>query len=448
MKSILLFCIHVISFAAFAGTPIVGVVLDKSSGKPLPYATVSFVNGQYGIITDESGTFRLEVDKITDQDTLQISYVGYQTLRKTTADLKKDGTCRLETMTFEIQEVEIKPLMAEDILRLAYDKFYPNHIHKDVAVNGYYREQFFEGQECVRYGESVFATKTYQVKGKDMVSIVPYLARSVEDSAFVKKFNHIFNVRKQVIPLGIDEYYKNGMVENYKIDKYYKFLGQVFFDGGSDGFKIKYQRTENHALNGRENYYIRFEVHKKKYHIASGHFLIDQENHGIAAFEVHFIEQEDLTKRILSPKVRLIMKLLGYGAEVKGFEAKIYNRFVDGKWYIGNGVSIIQGGIAKGGDWVRGKGIIEFYAFYTEKVAKVEKKTTMKDQRTYDFNTSFWNGRPHLPIQPKHQEYIDKMMAKNANFSGEVNTKMVQMKIAKKEKKEAKLELELEAEGK
>jgi hypothetical protein len=448
MKYILFFYVQFISLVVFAGTPIVGVVLDESNDKPLSYATVSFVNGQYGIITDESGAFRIEVDKISDQDTLQISYVGYQTLRKTTADLKKDGTCRLAPMLFEINEVEVKPLMAEDILRLAYDKFYPNHIHKDVAVNGYYREQFFEGQECVRFGESVFATKTYQVKEKDMVSVVPYLARSIEDSAFLRKFNYIFNVRKQVIPMGIDEYYKNGMVENYKIDKYYKFLGQVFFDGGKDGFKIEYQRTENHALNGRENYYIRFEVHKKKYHIASGHFLIDQENHGIAAFEVHFIEQEDLTKRILSPKIRLIMKLLGYGAEIKGFEAKIYNRFVDGKWYIGNGVAITQGGIAKGGDWVRGKAIIEFYAFYTEKVAKVEKKTAMKDVRTYDFNPAFWKSHPHLPIQPKHQEYIDKIIAKNASFSGEVNTKMVQLKIAKKEKKEAKLELELEAEEK
>ena len=436
MKSFLLFLLLTCSILANAET-ITGVVVDENTNQPLPYATISSINGHFGIIADESGSFLLELKEVNEQDTFQVSYVGYHTIKRTSLELQQDGNCKLTAINFTINEVEIKPLNAEEILKQAYDKFYDNHVHANMATKGYYREQFFEGNECFRFGEAVFDTKFYQDEEKDLVAIVPYLARSVEDSTFLKKFNGIFNTRRELIPFGIDQYYENGVVEGFKVEKYHEYLGEFFFGKGKNGFSIKYQHVESHLLNGRDNYYVRFEVYKRRDHIANGYFLIDKENHGIAAFESKFIEQDDLTKRLLPARYRLLMRLFGYNAEIKGFNSKLYNRYIDGKWYIGNGLNILEGGIAKRGDWVRGKVITEFYTFYEEKVEEVEKKVEIKDVRTNDFNPTFWKNHPYIPIQPKQQEYIDQIIANNENFSGKVISKMVEIKRAKKAKKEA-----------
>ncbi|MCB0502757.1 MAG: carboxypeptidase-like regulatory domain-containing protein [Bacteroidetes bacterium] len=418
---------------------LIGTVKDKSTGEPLPYATVARMDGQSGVITDENGSFRFELEKISKKDTLVISYLGYKALKRTTHDISKSPDCLLDRYDFEIAEVEIRPVDIENILRKTYDEFYKNHVHKNIATQSYYREQFFEGNTCVRYGEAVIQSRFFEEKGKDMSVVEPILARSIEDSSWLKSFNDIFNSKKMVIPFGIDTYFDNKIAESISVEQFHKFMGKFFFEKKNDGFKVDYQLRKNYMLNGRDNYFIKFDIEKRNKDVASGHFLIDGENYGIAAFEIKLSKEEDLTKVLIPPRFRLILKILGYSVDIVDYEAKINNRLIDGKWYLGSGIQVLQGGIAKRGDWFRGKVVNEFHSYSnaTYKKSETAGKRFM-DQRMNNFSSDFWGKYPYSAIQPKQQEYIERIIASNHEFSGKVLSDKVRKKVEKAEaKKEA-----------
>ncbi len=438
--SVILFIFIIACFQQVFGiTEITGIVKDKSTNEALAYATISFTEGQYGVITDDEGSFRLEVKKPNNKDTVIISYVGYEAIKITTKALKQDGNVFLKPYIFEIDEVVVTPLHVEDILRKAYDDFFKNHVHRDIATRGYYREQYFDNNECVRFGEAVFDSKFYQEDGKDLAAIEPYLARSIEDSTFLHKLNHIFNTRRELIKFGIDTYFENGIIEGFSVDTYHKFLGELFFEQGKDGLTVDYKLKQSYVLKDRENYFVNFNIYKKGKHIADGHFLIDKDTYGLAAFEIQFREQEDLTRILIPPRFRMIMKLLGYNVEIVDLEAKLYNRYENNKWFIGSGIQILQMNIAKRGNWVNGKIVNEFHSFYSReyKHTKIEKKD-FNDQRVVNFNSHFWGDYPFSPIQPNQQAYISKIIEKNDEFSGSIYTKKVIKRKAKQAKKKAK----------
>lgn len=417
---------------AVATSDVTGVVLDAESGEPLTYATLALSNGAYGVITDEDGTYRLEINDLEMSDTVIISYVGYTSRVRTIAQLQEDGSCQLFPYGLTIDEVVITPLDVEEILRKSYDKFYNNHVHRDMATYGYYREQLFEGDACVRYGEAVFSTRFYEEKGEDMAAMEPYLARSIDDSTFLKKLNGLFNKRRMLIPIGMDGYVENNTVNGFKVDQYYEWVGEFFFGDGKNGFDIEYTLQESTDLFGRENYYIIFDVSKKRADVARGKLLIDKETHGIAAFEIKLNEQENLVRILIPTRFRLLMKIFGYGIDIDGFEAKLYNRYDNGKWFIGRGLQVLQGGIAKRGEWIRGKVHNEFHAFYSSVYQEQDKERKFEDLRTYDFGNDFWEGFSYSPMQPKQKAYIRQIQANNKRFEGEVLSERVKRKLAAK----------------
>ncbi|HMB64490.1 MAG TPA: DUF5686 family protein [Eudoraea sp.] len=76
MKYFLSYILLLFSFLAFSQTKVGGIVVDED-GTPVAFANVVFPNSTEGTITNDDGRFYLESDK--DFNSLQISFVGYQT---------------------------------------------------------------------------------------------------------------------------------------------------------------------------------------------------------------------------------------------------------------------------------------------------------------------------------------------------------------------------------
>ena len=56
-------------------------------------------------------------------------------------------------------------------------------------------------------------------------------------------------------------------------------LSVIFSSGEArKGFRVDYQLRENYMQDGRESYFITFDVRKKKVHVATGQILIDGGN--------------------------------------------------------------------------------------------------------------------------------------------------------------------------
>jgi hypothetical protein len=77
MKQIILFFTFFFSVSAFAGTTVKGIVKDALTKQPLQFVSVVFKDGK-GVTTQADGSFAL-ASAGTNNDQIQISYVGYQT---------------------------------------------------------------------------------------------------------------------------------------------------------------------------------------------------------------------------------------------------------------------------------------------------------------------------------------------------------------------------------
>ena len=75
-------CTTAVTYAQYEIT-IDALVIDQSTSKPLPYVNIGFIDKAVGTVSNEKGEFTLTYDesKITDTDVIQISSVGYQTIK-------------------------------------------------------------------------------------------------------------------------------------------------------------------------------------------------------------------------------------------------------------------------------------------------------------------------------------------------------------------------------
>jgi outer membrane receptor protein involved in Fe transport len=118
-----LFVIFLLFEPLFGGVPgkIVGKVVDKESGEPLPLVNVSIPGTKIGTATGNDGYFFL-LELEPGEYTLEFSYIGYQKLRMEGVKVFPDRTTfleiKLEPTTLQVSPVVIKaeaPLLEKDI---------------------------------------------------------------------------------------------------------------------------------------------------------------------------------------------------------------------------------------------------------------------------------------------------------------------------------------------
>jgi len=88
ITSICFICFSTTLFAQYEVT-IKATLLDKETKQPIAYANIGFVEKAVGTVSNESGLFTLVYNEaiIGKKDILQISELGYQTLKLTTVQL-------------------------------------------------------------------------------------------------------------------------------------------------------------------------------------------------------------------------------------------------------------------------------------------------------------------------------------------------------------------------
>lgn len=85
-----------------------GYVIDASNAAPLHYANVGVMGKNRGTVSDAAGRFRLRTTNLSQQDTVAISHVGYQTLFVTVDRLMEtaaSGPFRLEPADIQMETI-------------------------------------------------------------------------------------------------------------------------------------------------------------------------------------------------------------------------------------------------------------------------------------------------------------------------------------------------------
>lgn len=111
MKSFTLYFTFVLSgFCAWSSqihTVINGTVLDAKTKTPLSNATIRVKTKNIESFSDADGRFELQLSDESNLDTLEISYVGYVTLKKRITDIKTPLTVYLQDYSLELKTVTI-----------------------------------------------------------------------------------------------------------------------------------------------------------------------------------------------------------------------------------------------------------------------------------------------------------------------------------------------------
>ena len=97
-----------------------GYLIDEETNLPVPYVNIGFIDKAIGTVSDESGRFRLtyNYDKINANDVLQISSLGYITIKlkglEFIAKISKNNTIYMTPESYALDEVVLSNLKRKE----------------------------------------------------------------------------------------------------------------------------------------------------------------------------------------------------------------------------------------------------------------------------------------------------------------------------------------------
>ena len=145
-----------------------GLIFDKSTGKPLPYANVLVIGSNIGTVTNLKGEFRISIPTNLKSDSLRISYVGYKTNSVAISGLSRDSKIFLAESEHTLDEVQINGQSALSIMKSAIKKIPANYYDQSYKSKGFYRVASKKDTKYMHLSEAVFelhnAKKASQVK--------------------------------------------------------------------------------------------------------------------------------------------------------------------------------------------------------------------------------------------------------------------------------------------
>lgn len=133
-----------------------GVVFDKKTKKPLPYANISLRDNRLGTVTNINGAFKFRVSSSYKDDSLHISYIGFETIALKLSEIVKGAHIFLVEDTQLLNEVVVTGLTVESILTKAIKKIPENYYSDPYKSKGFYRLKAKKEGFYIRISEAAF----------------------------------------------------------------------------------------------------------------------------------------------------------------------------------------------------------------------------------------------------------------------------------------------------
>ena len=170
-----------------------GRVVDKRSGKELPYATIALLGTSLGSIGNQQGEFSFKIPLDLADPMVMVSYMGYRSkMLPVSYPVEKELIIELEKELIPLQEVIIRYSDPAKLLEEAIRRIPDNYLNDHATMTAFYRESVKRNEHCMVYSEAVLdvAKAPYaSITSSDHIGIVKrrkITDVSVEDTIFVK----------------------------------------------------------------------------------------------------------------------------------------------------------------------------------------------------------------------------------------------------------------------
>lgn len=318
---------------------VTGNIINGEDQEPLPFASIRLKNHPIGTISNENGDFDFYIPKSKRNDTLSISFIGFNSYEVPLAHIDRKLEIVLRPSTNVLDEIILTEKDPLEYIKKALEKLPENYPQDDYQTIAYYREKFIENQAVINKEEGVF--KTYYPYAKDSAKNQHQLLlyRPEEDPQQFQFMREWFEEkqekrRKKAIKKGEEfdeEEYDSDMDiglggpesvidldinnerDNYLNPKYFK--------------KYEYSFGDETSLNGERLVTINFKAKRTIDHMKdSGKILINTEDFAIVSIERH-------GKFSIPFVVRPILFVIGLKIGNPTFSTVIsYQKYKD-KWY-------------------------------------------------------------------------------------------------------------------
>lgn len=133
-----------------------GTVVERSTLKPLPYATVGIYKKGIGTISNEEGNFTLKVNENSLNDSIKISYLGFvdRTILVGQA-IENHYVIQLQRDYVPIPEVIIRSREPLDLINNVHLNIGKNYGSSPALLKAFYRESVARKSKILLYSEAV-----------------------------------------------------------------------------------------------------------------------------------------------------------------------------------------------------------------------------------------------------------------------------------------------------
>lgn len=219
-------------------------LIDSTTQKPIPFATIAF-NKFSGVISNDQGYFQLRLKKERTTDSLFISCLGYEN-KSLSAFKFSDSIIFLKPQSIALNEVLIsnKNYTVEEIIEKTYENISKNYDFDYNKSKLFYRESFFT--KMLKSTIQVKKSTIPEINQKFIDSVITLLPKRADDyteilgNLYTKggpetkqkldviKAAHLYDKSKELNFDGLEERFNTIFKKHIKRDSYFKIKSGIF----------------------------------------------------------------------------------------------------------------------------------------------------------------------------------------------------------------------------
>ena len=344
---LLLMSFYGVQIIAQNSTSINGTITDKKGDSPMAFATISWTKVNEGTTANQLGEFSIR-KSASEDDTLQISFIGYTSVRIPANSIDAVLNIKMESNSFDLNEVVIRPKPPTYYIKLAVKKMKENYPDQPFETEGYFSEKALENGKFIGYKESVF--KTYYPSFQDTVKNQNQLLlfrndKKIHEVAFMEK------QRKKEEKKGKKESSINVATDSDTTELFdFKSIfsgpdlalaiakidsNEIYLDSNNFS-KMEYTFGAPTTYDNKSVMVIHFKSKRKVENVkVEGTLFIDEESDAIVS-----LDYEGVIK--IPAMIKPILFLVGLGIKNPTIKVKSNYKEIDGHYYPNNAQAYID----------------------------------------------------------------------------------------------------------
>jgi len=376
-----------------------GRVVDKRSGKPLPYATIALLETSLGSISNQQGEFYFKLPLDLPDPMMVISYMGYKsTMLPVTYPVEEELEIGMEKELVPLQEVIIRYTDPVKLLQEAIQRIPENYLDDHSTMTAFYRESVKRNDHCMVYSEAVLD-----------VAKAPYSSLTSSDHVSIVKRRKISDVAAEDTILvklvsGISTSMSLDVIKNRP-----DFL--------EDDFQTRYnlEFTDMMSYGDRLVYVISFEQKKEIQDLLfKGQIYLDQETLAVLAADFEF------NPELLHKEPGLFLVSRSPKIHIRPVAAKYHvnYRAVHDKYYVSQVRAGVEMKVRKRRKWINSRYKISIEMAITDLIPnqrlrispadRVNRNIVLADE-PFQFDPEFWGIHNTIEPEASLMESIQKL---------------------------------------